>query len=192
MNYYVMYAETSVDNYARPGEGIEVLVKACRSSAFQFLDKTDLEVAIDEDNGGLLFPDFMLAGKEGNIPLVSERLYRTLIAANIDNLFYKRVFLTFAPLGIKEIYWLALPPRINCLDFTYLEQNNCLETEDNEYLLPWELQREVRKIKVIESNVGNFKIFKLAGVLNQEIIVNERLKKVLDKHGFENVYFDQL
>ena len=106
----------------------------------------------------------------------------------VNNLFYKRVYLTFASVGIREPYWLALPPRINCLDFENTKKEEMIE-EDVEGLMPWERMREVNVIKISPSNVGNYKVFRLAEVVNQHIIVTEDLKNALEKEHLENLNF---
>ena len=188
MKYYIMYADTCVEDYAYPGDGINELIRGCINSEFQFLDKKPLEVELSETEGGLVFPDFILAGTDWCVPLMSEKMKRLMEQNGVDNLFYKRVYLTFASVGIREPYWLALPPRINCLDFENTKKEEMIE-EDVEGLMPWERMREVTVIKIIPSNVGNYKVFRLAEVVNQHIIVTEDLKNALEKEHLENLNF---
>ena len=119
---------------------------------------------------------------------MSEKMKRLMEQNSVDNLFYKRVYLTFASFGIREPYWLALPPRINCLDFENIKKEEMIE-EDVEGLMPWERMREVNVVKIIPSNVGNYKVFRLAEVVNQHIIVTEDLKDALEKEHLENLNF---
>ena len=49
--------------------------------------------------------------------------------------------------------------------------------------------REVNVVKIIPSNVGNYKVFRLAEVVNQHIIVTEDLKNALEKEHLENLNF---
>ena len=188
MKFFIMYADSCVEDYAYPGDGINELVRGCINSEFQFLDRQPLDVELSETEGGLVFPDFILAGPDGCIPLMSEKMKRLMEQNSVDNLFYKRVYLTFASVGIREPYWLALPPRINCLDFENIKKEEMIE-EDVEGLMPWERMREVNVIKIISSNVGNYKVFRLAEVVNQHIIVTEDLKNALEKEHLENLNF---
>lgn len=186
MSFYIMYAETCVEEYVSPGEALEECVQGCYRSEFQFLDKKALEVEIG-DNGGLEFPDFLLYGS--CVPLVSEKFRQVLEKAGADNLFYKRVFLTSGLLGLREPFWLALPPRIRCLD----RRKSVIEVEENEYCEPDELQREAVKIVIDPRKTGNYKIFKLPAELdNQEIIVTEELKKAIEASQLENVHFAKI
>ena len=184
MKFFVMYAETNITEYVKPGKDIEVLRKGCQKSEFQFLNHSPLKIEIADDSG-IEFPDFLL---NKSIPLISAGIKQTFDELNIDNLFYKPIQLTLEERGIAENYWLALPPRINCLDIERSE----IEVEDNEFVMPTELIREANKIVINESQVGRYEIFKLAGVVNQEIIVTEQLKNVLETENFENVYFYEL
>lgn len=184
MKFFVMYAETCVEDYVEPGAEIFELERGCLNSEFQFLDKTPLSVEISED-GGIYFPDFILSG---TIPLVSTSIKRTLDKFGVDYIFYKPVQLTCSELGRAENYFLALPPRINCLDL----QKSIVEVEENKFILPLELIREATKICIAENQIGRYDIFKLAGVVNQEIIVTERLKNVLAAGNFENLFFCEL
>ncbi len=184
MKFFVMYAETCVEEYAAPGADIFELERGCLNSEFQFLDQSPLDVEIS-DEGGVDFPDFIV---EGTIPLISEGIKRIFEKLKIDYIFYKLIRLTYAQLGRSENYWLALPPRINCLDTS----KSVIEVEDNPFILPSELIREAKKICIAENLIGRYDIFKLAGVVNQEIIVTEKLKNALAAGNFENLFFYEL
>ena len=183
MEFYVMYGESCVENYAVPGEQIRSLEKGCLNSEFQFLTHDAIEVELGE--GGIYYPDYIIYGC---IPLISDKFYNFLQEQSVDYLFYKPVCLTYPDLGIREQYWLALPPRINCLD---MESSEVI-TEDNEYLDESELMREAKKIVIVPPQLGRYNIFRLANVVNDEIIVTEEFKKMLEKENFENVYFADL
>ena len=185
MKYYRLTAETCVEEYVRPGiELMESLGTGCANSEFQYLDHDDLEIEID-DASGMEFPDFLL---NYSIPLISDRFKKLLDLSQVDNLFYKRVVLTARDLGIKEYYWLALPPRINCLNW----QRSQLEVEDNPYVPEQELMRRATNIVVNSPAVGNYQIFKISFVENQDIIITEALYRVLAKANLTNVYFREM
>lgn len=184
MKFFVMYADTCVEDYALPGEEIFELSRGCLNSEFQFLDHSPIDVEIS-DEGGTYFPDFIL---QNSIPLISYGIKKIFDRFQIDYVFYKPIRLTYSELGRAENYFLALPPRINCLDLL----RSVIEVEDNEFVLPIELIREVKKICIAENQIGRYDIFKLAGVVNQEIIVTERLKNALAAEDFENLFFYEL
>ena len=180
MNFYELYAETIIEDYAEPGDGLNVLARACRRSEFQFLDRTALDVELSAESGRD-FPDFICRDA---VPLVSEKFRRALYEAGVDNLFFKRIYLTAE--DVREPYWLALPPRIDCLDM----KRSVVEVEDNEFLEPDELLREVKKISIDVKKIGNYKIFKLPVEFeNQEIVVTESLKSALEEKFLSNVHF---
>lgn len=185
MKYYVMYAETAVEEYFKPDDALkDELMPGCLYSEFQYLDHRPLESEISED-GGMEFPDFITAGC---VPFISDKFKRLLDDLQVDNLFYKPIAFTFSPLGLKEYYYLALPPRINCLNW----DESGVQTEDNEFLAPSELMREADDIVINEYAVGNYKIFKLVNVTNQEIIVTEEIKTAVETANLKNVYFAEL
>lgn len=185
MIFYIMYAEPCVDEYVKlPDTLKEQLIPGCLNSEFQYLDHSLVESEISED-GGLEFPDFLVSGC---IPLISERCKMVFDELHIDNVFYKPIQLTFNQFGIKESYWLALPPRINCLN-----REMCgIVIENNEFLWPDEKMQEATRIIIDPSAVGNYKIFKLANVVNQDIIVTEEVKWAVEQAKLENIYFEKL
>ena len=184
MKFFVMYADTCVEDYAIPGEEIFQLSRGCLNSEFQFLDHSPLDVEIS-DEGGIYFPDFIL---QNSIPLISAGIKKIFDRLQADYIFYKPIRLVYSELGRAENYFLALPPRINCLDTL----RSVITVEENNFILPTELIREAKKICIAENQIGRYDIFKLAGVVNQEIIVTEKLKDALAKEDFENLFFYEL
>ena len=83
-------------------------------------------------------------------------------------------------MGIAEDYFLALPPRINCLD------------EERSLIVESKSARLAKKIFIDEEKIGRYEIFKLADFENQDIIITERLKEVLAANNFENLYFSEM
>lgn len=185
MKFFVMYAQTCIEDYVLPGEEILQLERGCINSEFQFLDHSPISVEIS-DEGGEDFPDFLIY--DGIIPLITENFRQVLDRAGVNNLFYKPVNLT-SDAGYSENYYLALPPRIDCLNFL----ESVVEVEKNNFAQDDELIKEVVEIVIDENKIGNYKIFKLpAGFVNQEIIVTEKLKTAIEKANLENVYFAHL
>lgn len=186
MKFYRMYAKNASENFVKPGAGLSHLIQGCMRSEFQYLDRLPVSVEIDKD-GGLEFPDLII--HEDVIPLISERFRQILNRLDVDNLFCKPVTLTFALLGYSESYWLALPPRIRCLDM----ERCIISQEQNEFLRTDELIRKVEKIVIRPETVGNYKIFKLpAEYTNQDIIVTEEVKETSETANLSNVYFSSL
>lgn len=177
--YYILSDRKCVDEYIKIDSGLEELRKGCLLSEFQYLNKHILKVEISQD-GGIKFTDFILVD---NIPLISNKLKVIFDELNIDNLFYKKIILTFKEFGIEEIYWLALPPRINCIDTNKSE----IYIEEDESLEEYEKIKEVKKLVINPNMVGNYKIFKLANVVNDEIIITADIKMFLEKEELQGV-----
>ena len=184
MKFYKMYAQPSIEEYAVPGAEIEVLSQGCLYSEFQFLDHRPISVEISEE-GGIIFPDFI---EYQSIPLISEGMRRVFDKFNVDYVFYKPVQLTFAERGIAENYFLALPPRIDCLDY----ERSDYESEENTFTLPIELICDLTEPVIDKSRVGRYDIFRLDRVLSSDTIITERLKNALAAESFSNLYFDEL
>ena len=186
-NFYRMTAHTNLEGLVRPGEGIKTLAPACRDSSFQFLDSKPLTVEIDPD-GGLDFPDFLY---NDDIPLISGRFKRLLDRMGVDNLFYKPIYLDCSVLGRHEPYFLALPPRIRAVRQTYMRPLD----EDGGTGEGWELSKDeygIARYRINASEVGNYRIFKLADVCDTDVIVTRDLKEAIAKAALVNVLFAEV
>ena len=179
-----MYAQSCIAEYAEPGDDINILEKGCWQSEFQFLDHSPLDVEISDDSG-IYFPDIIL---KNSIVLISSGIKNIFDKMKTDYVFYKPIRLIYSELGRAENYFLAVPPRINCLDIS----RSIIEVEENEFTLPTEILCEAKKICIAENKIGRYDIFKLAGVVNQEIIVTEKLRNALAEEDFENLFFYEL
>lgn len=183
MAYFILYADVSIEGYPLPGPAIRRLLHGCEFSEFQFLDHAPMEIELSKD-GGLDFPDLLIC--EGSIPLISQRLRESFMELDLNNVFYKPVNLVLPELGVREPFWLALPPRIDCLDW---EDSEILEDSDDGFPF-WARLHEAKKIVIAPEKTGNYKIFKLPPSLsNQQIIVDEEVRNFLERKNFENVYF---
>lgn len=184
--YSRMYAECCIEDYVQPGPELEPLMACCRASEFQFLDHAPLECSLS-DSGGVEFPDFLLYGD--CVPLVSEKFRQLLDGLGVDNLYYKKIILAAPELGLKEYYWLALPPRIDCLD----REESEIEVQSSRYRPPEEWRRYAERIVINPAMVGNYKIFKLPqGFDNDDIIVTGEVRDAVLSRQLKNVYFSEV
>lgn len=183
MEYSILYADVSITGYALPQPEIRCLLRASEFSEFQFLTHEPMEVGLSKE-GGLEFPDLMIC--EGCIPLISQRLRASFLQLGLENVFYKPVNLVMRDLGVNEPFWLALPPRIDCLDW-----EKCEILEDTDDAFPfWARLHEAKKIVIAPDKTGNYKIFKLPPYMaNQQIIVEDEVRTFLERKSFENVHF---
>lgn len=129
-------------------------------SEFQFLDHKAISIEL-EDCYGTDFPDFIMA--ENYVPMISEKLKQKFDLWGIDNLFYKKVKLKMSDYDLEEQYWLALPPRIDCLDYE--------QSMDEELDI-------CTRIVILPNKVGNYDIFKVKDG-NDAVIITERLRRLL-------------
>ena len=129
-------------------------------SEFQFLDHKEISVEL-EDCYGTEFPDLIMA--ENYVPLISAKLKQYFDTWGIDNLYYKKIRLKMTEYDVEELYWLALPPRIDCLD-PEKSFDDVLEI--------------CNRIIILPNKVGNYDIFKLKNG-NDEVIITEHLKTKL-------------
>ena len=185
--FFRMTANTNLEDMAKAGEEILSLSAACQTSEFQFLDRKPLTVSIADD-GGLSFPDFLY---NDGIPLISPAFKRILDSLGVDNLFYKTVYLDYAPLGLHEPYILALPPRIRAVRQEYMR----LTDEDGDECEGKELIKDeygVAQYKINASAVGNYRIFKLSDVLDVDIIVTYDLMAAVSNARLSNVFFAEI
>ena len=173
-DYYILEASTNVEEFTYVKKGMKKYETFCQMSEFQFLDRNPITVEVDEDSGKI-FQDFLC---DMGVPIVSDRLKNCLDDLGVDYLFYKKVVLTKSQLGIEEVYWLALPPRINCLNMDKSEVDEYLGCAD--------------KIVINDDRVGRYEIFKLDRVTNLDIIISKRVADVLKSKKFVGLHINKL
>ena len=138
------------------------------------MDRNVCYSELDEESGNLC-QDFIY---DRGIPLVSEKVKDFFDEYGIDYLFYKKIILKKTTVGIEEPYWLALPPRIDCLNFEESEIDTFLNSAD--------------EIVINENKIGRYEIFKLGKVTNLEIVVTENLAKKLKEKKFVGMHIYSL
>ena len=171
MKYYIMkaYATTGSSFIYLENDSIDDNLKyACCNSEFQFVDKNLKLLKLSEESGSE-FPDFIY-DELNEVPLISCRLKKLFDELDIRSLFYQRVKVERKADHIRESYWLAIPFKIDCLDSEHSEIDDLLN--------------EASSIVIDSEKAGNYEIFKLANVVNSQIIVTERLKNKVEEEGF--------
>ena len=151
----------------------EELSGPCNASEFQFLDKKILKIELDDtiETSRVIIPDFIY---ERGIALISERFKNFLDECIVDYIFYKKIILSKTDCGWEEIFWLAIPPRINCLDFDKSEISHFLH--------------HAEKICINPKRIGCYKIFKISGVSNVDIILTEDMAEKIRAENFIGVH----
>lgn len=172
--YFVMDASSIVKEYLDIGGSLESLKQPCANSEFQYLNQKPLEVELPKSSGTEC-QDFIY--KDG-IPLISDRMKDFFDDEGVDYLFYKKIILKKSDVGLKETYWLAVPPRINCLNREKSDIDDFLNVAD--------------EIVIIDDNTGRYNIFKIAGVNNLDIIVTKEMADELSKKKFAGLHIFKL
>ncbi|MCX4375244.1 MAG: hypothetical protein OSJ61_03645 [Lachnospiraceae bacterium] len=144
------------------------LIRGCKNSEFQYIPSKIGVLLLDENSGDSL-PDF-ICDRVNCVPLISERLKALFDELQIKNLYYQRVSLCRNKDNLHESYWLAIPPRIDCIDFERSTIDDMWNTAE--------------VISIDKDKIGNYHIFKLLKVVNDEIIITNFLKEQIEKKGF--------
>jgi hypothetical protein len=112
-----------------------------------------------------------------NIPLISVRLKEILDAAGVSNVFYKPIDLYNDNDELSEYYLMLV------------ESVDCVVWEKSEHTVSElsGLKKIVGRFNIEESKVGNFKIFKIKGVLNKFWIIGEELKEKIEEAGLQGI-----
>ena len=180
MKFYGLDAAHSVEDFLQPNfraKPFDAIAIPCADSEFQFLDRKPLRIEIDStvETSGVIIPDFIY---ERGIPLISERFKDVLDRADVDNLFVKKIILSKNNAGWEEIFWLALPPRIDCLQPDRCEISPLL--------------RRAERLIVNPDRIGRYKMFKAANVSNVDIILTEDLAQTIRAEDLIGVHVFEL
>ena len=174
VEFYTIEASTNVEEYVSVKDGMKEYEKHCQMSEFQYFNNDPITVEVDKDSGKI-FQDFIY---DKGVPIISDGLKTCLDELGVDYLLYKKVILTKRQLGIEELYWLALPQRINCLSRDESDIDEVLNFAD--------------EIVINEDKVGRYELFKLAGVTNLDIIITKRIAEALKQKKFIGLHINKL
>ncbi len=169
--YYYMSAAAAVESeyiYLDNDRLSEELSSGCRESEFQYIPEKIGKIFLNDESGDEL-PDF-ICDELNNVPLISERLKKLFDEISIKNLYYQRVQLIRERDELSVSYWLAVPPRISCL--------NKARSRINE---KWQ---RAETLVIDPVRTGSYKIFKIADAMNDEIIVKRELRDLIESKGF--------
>ncbi len=172
-------------NYIEPEENaFQNIQLACIMSEFQKISTGKIQVYTSETSGGTDFPDFYY---DDAVPLFSEPLYKKMLENGVDNFFAKEVNISDRIQKKSRKYIMALPPRIDAVDYERSEIR-CI-TDGYEPLY------EADKLVIDYRKTGNYQIFKLSNMLDNNIYITENLKRCLEQFspdGMEMIPYDIL
>lgn len=173
MALYAIKAMGDIEEYVNiDGTLLLETAEHCRKSEVQFLNKEKIYITTNE-RGGTEFPDVLVSN---GVYLFSDKIIK-----EINNKFDMNWYVYLKPVEIsceitakKELYWIVVPPRIDCLNL-----------DNSEIKYDWDFDLGIipmlhcGKIIIDEQLTGSFKMFKILGIDDNTIYINEELKNIL-------------
>lgn len=166
MSLYAIRALGRVEEYIEIDTDFSDIQEACKKSEMQFLSKEKISIGT-MDSGGTEFPDLIVAG---DVYLFSNIIIDQIRIDIEAYVYLKPIEIICDVIGKKELYWLALPPRIDCLDL-----DNSVIKYDWNFDLGIIPVLQCKKAVIDEQLTGSFKMFKIAGVDDDNIYVDDEL-----------------
>ena len=177
---YVLKTFSNAEEYIRPDGDVHSCRLPAMMSELQFLDRSEIWLGLSDD-GGLEIPDVLVYD---GILFVSDRLKQAMDEFRVDYVFYKKTNIASQRLGIRETFWMMIPPRLECLDTERSIFDGNWHFEDG--LIP---RLRADKIVVDVSRLGRYKIFKIAGLLDDNVYLTEELCQYLKGKSLEGVTY---
>ena len=177
---YILKSLSGAQEYIKLEGNVEDIKIPVMKSEIQHLDKKRIELTVSEE-GGLEVPDLIYY--EG-LFLLSSRLKQLLDSRKMDYVFWKGVDIQNERLGIHESFWLIVPPRIDAID-----------RENSDLVLEWNFDYglipllKVNKVVIRDKAIGRFELFKLLGVMDNNIYVTKELYDIIVAKEFEGIGF---
>lgn len=150
-DYFILGSDKRLSNLVEI-KGINKVIDAnyIKTNQIQFLDSNPIMLYIE---GTSIYPDFI----ESTIPLISNELWTIFNGMNLKNVFYKPICLADVKKMSQVIYWIIIPPKIDCLSD---------ESEFNR-------DGSIKTLKIEKEKIGNYKIFKIHGVQEDLIVIHK-------------------
>lgn len=177
---YALKAFSSAEEYIHLEGEFAQFRLPCMKSEIQFLNRDEVTVSIALE-GGLEVPDLIF---QDGIHFVSDYFRKLMDKEHIDYVFYKKIRAVSDLLGIHETFWMIIPPRIDCVDLEQSVVNTEWDFENG--LVPG---LEAEKLVLSEKMLGRFQIFKVAGILDNNIYLTEQLMERMQAARLEGVGF---
>lgn len=178
--FYILKSLSEAEEFIKIKGSVAKIKIPVMKSEIHHLDKKRIMFDISEE-GGLEIPDLIY--QEG-VFLLSDRIKQRFDAVGIDYVFWKEADIHSEQFGIHETFWVIVPPRIDCIDLDKSELN--LQWNFEEGLLP---MLESRKIVIQPELTGRFQVFKILGVMDNNIYVEEELYEAMNQYELKGITF---
>lgn len=178
--FYILKSLSEAEEFIRIKGNVANIKIPVMKSEIQHLDKKRVVFDISEE-GGLEIPDLIC--KEG-IVLVSDRVKQLFDAMGIEYVFWKEADIHSERFGIHETFWIIVPPRIDCLDLDKSEWDPQWDFEEG--IVP---MLESKKIVIRPELTGRFQIFKILGVMDNNIYVDKALYEAMNSCNYNGITF---
>lgn len=180
MSIFTIKSMGNIDEYIDIDTEFSDIQMYCRKSEFQYLNKEKLVIGI-LDSGGIEFPDLIV---KGDIWLFSNYIIQNIKSDIEDYVFLKQVDINCDLIGKKEKYWIAVPPRIDCLNLDKSKIN--YEWDFELGIIPL---LESKKTVIDEKLTGYYLMFKALGIDDSSIYVKEELVNKIKNLNPEGIKF---
>lgn len=180
---YVMKCLSGAEEYIQLNGDVSKLKVHIIKSEIQYLDNNKIVMDIS-DEGGMEIPDILYY--EG-ITFVSSRFKEFMDFECIDYVFWKQADIHSEKYGIHETFWILVPPRIDCIDLDESIVNT--EWDFSDGLIP---MLSTDKIVIQSKMTGRFMIFKISGIMDNNIYVKKEFFEKAKLMEFEGIIFYKL
>jgi|LSQX01.3.fsa_nt_gb hypothetical protein len=151
MDFFILSQDDRISGYAEPvGVSGVIDVSAVKRNDIESFDDTPVQVYIKEkvENEYLDFID-------KPVHLISEKM-KQIFEMRQKDIFFKPVVLADMKRMKQDLYWLAMPTKVECLsDMSEFNKDGSL-----------------RKLVINQMKASDYRVFKIEGVLENYLIVN--------------------
>lgn len=184
MSIYILKCLTNAEEYIKVEGDIGKIKIPILNSEIHKLTEDKLELGISEE-GGLEIPDVLYY--EG-ILFVSNQIKELMNINNANYIFWKEVDIKSEKYGIHEKFWIMVPPRIDCIDI----DRSIIDFSSWHFadgIIP---VFEFSSISIVKKMLGRFEVFKILGILDNNIYVTEKIYTQINFGEFEGIDFIKL
>ncbi len=184
MNIYIIKCLSGAEEYIQiVGDVSKIRMHIVKSEIH--LLKDDVVPFEISEQGGLLVPDVLYY--EG-IYLFSNRVKELLDRNKADYLHWIKADIHSEKLGIKEEFWILIPPKIDCIDI----DRSDIDVSGWDYSDGIVPMFEYSSLKIIPGLLGKYEMFKILGIRDNNIYVTDRLYEQIKAQNYDGLEFIKL